>query len=72
MKSKKQNSKTLLDEIKKFRSHKYFWVAGLLLLGLSGLIIPILPGFLFIILALALIRPGWMAKIRKYLKKRSV
>jgi uncharacterized membrane protein len=56
-------------EIYSFRKHKYWWAILLVLIGLSGVFIPIVPGFLLFLLALALIRPGMMAKIRRYLKK---
>ena len=64
--SKKQTDQTLLDEILSFRKHKYLWAVLLVLIGLSGIIIPIVPGFLFFLLALALVRHGMMAKLRRY------
>ncbi len=56
-------------EIHSFRKHKYWWAILLVLIGLTGVFIPIVPGFLLFLLALALIRPGMMAKIRRYLRR---
>ncbi|APF19495.1 hypothetical protein [Caldithrix abyssi] len=65
MKAEKQ--KDVLTKVKKFRKRKIFWVILLVFLGMVGALIPIIPGALFIILAIALVRRGWMEKIRKYL-----
>ena len=62
----KQNN--LLYKIKTFRKKKWLIVILLILLGMSGAIIPIIPGTLFILIAIALMRRGWMQKIRKYFR----
>lgn len=67
MKYQKQNEqKTLYDEIAKFRKRRILWAIVLLLLSTTGLIIPIVPGTLLFLFALALVRPGLMAKLRRY------
>ena len=59
-------SKTsLLDEIREFRQHKLLIAVVLLLLALLGWVIPIIPGFILVLLAIALFRRGWMTKIRR-------
>jgi len=65
---KKDRKSDLLGEIKAFRKKKILFVIVLVLLGMLGAIIPIIPGTLFIILAIALVRRGWMEKIRRYFK----
>ncbi len=65
----KDNSNSdLLTKVKAFRKKKLWLIVLLLLLGMSGAIIPIIPGTLFIILAIALMRRGWMEKIRQYFR----
>ena len=61
---KNEDSGTLLAEIKHFRKSRWFWAAGLLIIALFGLIIPIIPGILILIIVLALFKKGWMEKIR--------
>ncbi len=61
--------KPLSEDIRSFSRKKYSWAFLLLLLALLGFVIPILPGFLFLLLAIALFKPGWMARIRKRLKE---
>lgn len=51
----KQNS--LLDEMKQFQSEKKIYVVVLILVGLLGLVLPVIPGLLFIGLGIALISP---------------
>ncbi|MBN2424294.1 MAG: hypothetical protein JXR46_08825 [Calditrichaceae bacterium] len=59
-----EDAGTLLAEIKRFRKSRWFWAAGLLIVALFGLIIPIIPGILILIIILALFKKGWMEKIR--------
>ncbi len=65
----KDSGKTdLLAKVKAFRKKKFLFIILLILLGMTGAIIPIIPGTLFIILAIALMKRGWMEKIRRYFK----
>ncbi len=60
-----EENKALWREILAFNKSKYFIVLLLFLLALSGVLIPVIPGLLIFILALALLRKGWMEQIRK-------
>ncbi len=60
------NDQSLYDEIAKFRRRRWWWAFLLVLVAATGLVIPIVPGALLLLFALALIRPGLMAKLRRY------
>ena len=62
---KKTNSGQMWPEILSFNKNKYFIVLLLILLAVSGLIIPIIPGVLLFVLAIALLRKGWMSYLRR-------
>jgi len=62
------NKQPLWKDVLKFSRRKYGLAAILVLLGLLGLIIPVIPGLLFILMAIALFKPGLMSKIRSKLK----
>jgi len=64
---KKHNS--LYEEMKKFRSEKKKYSIVLLTLGVIGLILPIIPGFLFIGLGLALLYPKQGTELLEKVKK---
>jgi hypothetical protein len=68
-KNRQKEKSDFYREIHSFRKHKYWWAILFVLIGLTGVFIPIVPGFLLFLLALALIRPGLMAKIRRYLRR---
>lgn len=55
----------LWDDILQFSKNKILLAIGLILIGLTGFIIPIIPGILLIVLAVAILRKGTMAKIRR-------
>jgi hypothetical protein len=58
----------LWEQILKFKKHRIPIASLLVILGLLGLILPVLPGWLLIILGIALLRPGMMANLRERLK----
>ncbi|MFQ5649354.1 MAG: hypothetical protein ACE5IY_05380 [bacterium] len=64
--------KRLAEEIKEFQQNKKMLIPILVVLGVLGLILPILPGIAFLFLAYVLVFPrqGQQAivRIRKYLK----
>lgn len=55
----------LWEKIRKFSRRKYGLAVLLVFIGMLGLIIPVIPGLLLIVFAVALFKPGLMAKIRK-------
>jgi len=58
----------LWEDIKKFSGNKYSLATVLVLIGLMGIIIPVIPGVLFFLFAIALFKPGLMTKIRSKIK----
>ncbi|KAA3611315.1 MAG: hypothetical protein D8M58_15220 [Calditrichaeota bacterium] len=60
----KEKSRPLWDDILKFSRKKYGWAFLLILIGLFGLVIPVIPGLLLFLFAAALLKPGLMAKVR--------
>lgn len=60
--------KPLWNDILKFSKSKILLAIVLILLSLTGIIIPIIPGIIFFILAIALLRKGTMAKIRRRIR----
>ena len=61
-------SNPLWRDIKKFSGNKYNLAAILILIGLLGIFIPVIPGILFFLFAIALFKPGLMSKIRSKIK----
>lgn len=66
--SEADERKPLWEEIRKFSKTKYFIAIALIILAGLGVIVPIIPGIIFIILAIALFKKGWMSKIRERLR----
>jgi preprotein translocase subunit Sss1 len=58
------NKKPLWEDIRKFSKSKYFIAIALIIIASLGFVIPIIPGIIFIVLAIALFKKGWMSKIR--------
>jgi len=58
----------LWPEILSFSRSKYSIAIVLVAVGLLGIIIPIIPGLLLFILALALTRKGWASRLRRRLR----
>ncbi len=63
-----KKKKSLYEEIKKFQDEKKLYGIVLLVLGILGLIFPIIPGLLLIGLAITLISPKHGEVILKKLK----
>ena len=63
-----KKSKPLWDEILTFSRKKYGLAFILVLVGLLGIVVPIIPGILLILFAVALLKPGLMVKVRSKLK----
>lgn len=52
-----KNKSSLIDEMKKFREEKKYYIIALFILGILGLIFPVIPGLLLIGLGIMLISP---------------
>jgi len=63
---------SLWEQILVFKKYRIITVIALIAIGMLGLVIPVIPGLLLIILAVALIKPGMMAKLRERLKSWKV
>jgi len=59
------DKKPLWQEIQKFSGRKWYLAFILLVLGLLGLVLPVIPGILLIGIAVFLIKPEWYEKIKK-------
>lgn len=66
---------SLFEEIKKFQGQKKFYFIILIMVGLIGLVFPVIPGLLLIGLGIALISPKYgdifLNKVRKWLSSAS-
>jgi uncharacterized protein YqgC (DUF456 family) len=61
-------SQPLWQDIVRFSRHKYKFVFALVILGLVGLVIPIIPGMLLLLAAIFIIKPEWYYKFKKFFK----
>ncbi len=60
----KTHRQPLWKDILKFNKNKATLAVILVLVGITGIIVPVIPGLLLILLAIALFKKGWMEKIR--------
>jgi len=67
--SSEKHKRPLIDEIRSFRKNKLKTALILLFLGLAGLVLPIIPGLLFILLAVWLIFPDQSEKVWERIKE---
>lgn len=65
----KKRKSALIEEIRRFRSGKVRTAVVLLVFGVAGLVLPIIPGLLFILLALWLVFPDQSEKIWQRIKE---
>ncbi len=68
---KKERTNPLWEEILRFSKNKYLLALILILIGLLGVVVPVIPGILLFLLAIALLRKGMMARLRRYFKTRT-
>jgi hypothetical protein len=61
----------LWEDIIRFTRDKYKFASVLIILGIIGLVIPVIPGFLLILGALFLIKPEWYGKFKSFFKSDS-
>jgi len=67
--SGEQRKRPLVEEIRSFRKNKIKTALLLLVIGLAGLVLPIIPGLVFILLAVWLIFPDQSEKLWERLKE---
>jgi len=60
-----QERTSLRDKIKHFSKHKLKWAILFILLGLLGLVLPVIPGILLLAVGLFLLKPEWFDKFRR-------
>ena len=60
-----ENKNPLWKEIKDFSRHKYKWAIFFIILGLMGLVLPVIPGVLLLAVALFILKPEWYNKLKK-------
>ena len=60
-----ENKKPLWEEIKNFSRHKYKWAVLLIVLGVLGLALPVIPGILLLAIGLYILKPEWYDKLKK-------
>jgi uncharacterized protein YqgC (DUF456 family) len=64
-----EKKSSLYDEMKKFHSEKKNYIIALIILGVLGLMLPIIPGLLLIGLGIALISPKYGEALLEKIKK---
>jgi hypothetical protein len=61
----------LWEDIIRFTRDKYKFASVLIILGIIGLVVPVIPGILLLLGALFLIKPDWYEKFKSYFKPGS-
>ncbi len=59
-------SQPLWEDILRFSKHKYKFASALIIIGVIGLVIPVIPGVLLILGAAFLLKPEWYQKFKKF------
>jgi len=62
-------TKPLWHDIIKFSRNKSKLAIGFIVLGLLGLILPIIPGVLLLAFGIFLLKPEWYETFRRWFKK---
>ena len=60
--------KPLWQDIQVFTRQKFRIASALLLIGLAGLVLPVIPGLLLIAIALFILKPEWSHKLSKKIR----
>ena len=55
----------LWEDILKFSKNKKKMAVGFILLGILGLVLPIIPGFALLALGVFFLKPEWYDKLKK-------
>jgi uncharacterized protein YqgC (DUF456 family) len=65
------DSNPLWHDIIKFSRNKTKLAIGFILLGILGLVLPIIPGILLLTVGIFLIKPEWFDSVRKWFQKNN-
>jgi len=60
-----EDKKPLWHDIKKFSKQKIWLAILFIILGIPGLVLPVIPGLLLLGVAVFLIKPEWFDKFRR-------
>ena len=63
------DSNPLWHDINKFSRNKIKLAIGFILLGILGLVLPVIPGILLLTVGILLIKPEWYDSVRKWFEK---
>ncbi len=61
----------LWEDIARFSKNKYKIAAAFIIVGLSGLILPVIPGLLLLTVGIFILKPEWFAKLRDKLRQKN-
>jgi uncharacterized protein YqgC (DUF456 family) len=64
-------NKPLWQEILAFSKHKYKIGVILIIIGIPGLILPVIPGIFLIGLGIFFLKPEWYAKLKDMFTRKS-
>lgn len=59
------SKRPLWEDILKFSKDKYKIASVLLIVGILGLVFPIIPGVLLIALGILILKPEWYEKVKR-------
>jgi hypothetical protein len=65
-------SNPLWQDIIAFSRNKSKIAGGLIIVGILGLVLPVIPGALFLAVGIFLLKPEWYEKVRKWFKKEDI
>ena len=63
-----ENKKPLWEDIIAFTRSKNKVGVGLIILGLMGLLLPIIPGILLVVAGIIILKPEWYERLKKKIK----
>ena len=63
------DSNHLWQDILKFSRDKYKLGSGLIVLGILGLLLPVMPGVILVLLGFYLIKPEWFERAKQWFGK---
>jgi hypothetical protein len=64
-----EQSRPLWKDILRFSRHRSKFAAGLIMIGVLGLVMPVIPGLLLIGGAVFIIKPEWYHNFKRYFNR---